>query len=119
MTGGHFKSVLELTSFWRSLGFDLHCVQMTPGELEGSILVERAADLTLVSMKSNQSLLVQGQRNPNYLAFCLENTSQTDMHRIWGRSNPPKLASRVLQRTDGGVFSDDAWITPIDRADSP
>ena len=87
MTGEHSKSALELTSFWRSLGFDLHCVQMTPGSLR-SILVERADDLTLVSMKSNQSFLVQGQRNPSYLAFCLENTSQTDIPRL-GRSNLP------------------------------
>ena len=121
MTGGYFKSVLELTSFWRSLGFDLHCVQMTPGELEGSILVERAADLTLVSMKSNQSLLVQGQRNPNYLAFCLKNTSRTDMHRVWGDPIPPNslhgfcrgLTEAFFQTTPGSHLS--IGLIPLER----
>ena len=121
ITGGHFRSVLELTSFWRSLGFDLNCVQMTPGELEGSVLVERAACLTLVSMKSNQSLLVQGQRNPRVVAFCLENTSKTELHRVWGDPIPPhslhgfctSLTEAFFQTTPGSHLS--IGLIPIER----
>ena len=121
ITGGHFRSVLELTCFWKSLGFDLNCVQMTPGELEGSVLVERAACLTLVSIKSNQSLLVQGQRNPRVVAFCLENSSQTELHRVWGDPIPPNslhgfctgLTEAFFQTTPGSHLS--IGLIPIDR----
>ncbi len=124
ITGRRFKSALELTGFWRSLGFDLNCVQMTPGELEGSVLVERASCLTLVSIKCNQSLLVQGQRNPRFVAFCPENTSQTEMHRVWGDPIPPNslhgfctgLTEAFFQTTPGSHLS--IGLIPIERIKS-
>ena len=94
---------------------------MTPGELDGSVLVERADWLTLVSVKCNQSLLVQGQRNPKVLAFCLENSSHTEMHRLWGEPIQPQslngfcrgLTESFFQTTPGSHLS--IALIPIER----
>ena len=97
---------------------------MTPGELEGTVLVERADWLTLVSVKCNQSLLIQGQRNPKVLAFCLENSSRTEMHHVWGDPIQPQslngfcrgLTEAFFQTTPGSHLS--LALIPIERVQS-
>ena len=116
-----FRCASEANDLWKRLGCDLHFVQLTPGPLNGHIDIEQSGGITIVSLACNQALLGQGQRNPNCLHFCLENTDHISMHRVWGEPIQPnslhgfcsKISESFFQTTPN--FHISIAMIPIER----
>ena len=83
--------------------------------------MERLGSMVLISFQSNQSLLLQGERNRDYIAFCVEQTNAIDMHRVWGEKIQPhsihgfssRLSEAFFQTTPGSLIS--IALLPIAR----
>lgn len=89
-----FRSAEDCAQLWKLIGCDYKVVQVSAGTLQGRFRVDREHGITLVSMLANQSLLLQGSRNPRCLPFTIEHTNNFAEHRHFGE--------KVLPNTLGG-----------------
>lgn len=85
----HFFSAEECTSLWNVLGCRYRWIQLSEGPLIGRLRVERQGYMILISMQANQALLVQGDRNPDWIPFTIEHTDNISEHRHFGEQVVP------------------------------
>ena len=66
-----FQSAGELGGIFKSLGIGLDVSQLTAGSLRGRFQLTGSAVLPLISIKTDQMLVCQGDRRPGVLPFCI------------------------------------------------
>ena len=106
----HFFSAEECTSLWNVLGCGYRWIQLSEGPLAGRLRVERQGAMVLVSMQANQAMLVQGDRNPDWIPFTIEHTDNISEHRHFGEEVVPNalggfntsLKETMLRTSPGG-----------------
>ena len=64
-----FQSAGELGGIFKSLGFGLDVSQLSAGSLRGRFQLTGSAVLPLMSIKTDQMLVCQGDRRPGFLPF--------------------------------------------------
>ena len=66
-----FHSAPGLSTSLRAVGFEMDVAQLSRGRLEGSIRLGGSRQLPVVSIQTNQDLLLQGNRRPGVLPLSL------------------------------------------------
>jgi AraC family ethanolamine operon transcriptional activator len=84
-----FRTTLEFESCFAAVGYDVKAVQITPGELRGSFGVYGSSTLPILSIRTNQGLVVEGSRNLEKTVIGLEQTENIELHRVRGESLNP------------------------------
>ena len=105
-----FFSAEECTELWEILGCGYRWVQLSEGSLIGRLRVDRQGPIILVSMQANQAMLVQGDRNPDWIPFTIEHTDNFSEHRHFGERVIPNalggfntsLKETMLRTSPGG-----------------
>ena len=105
-----FSSAEECTALWNVLGCGYRWIQLSEGPLAGRLRVERQGPMVLVSMQANQAMLVQGDRNPEWIPFTIEHTDNFSEHRHFGEEVAPhalggfntSLQETMLRTSPGG-----------------
>ena len=59
-----FRSAPGLSKSLQAVGFEMDVAQLSRGRLEGSFRLGGSRQLTVVSIQTNQDLLLQGNRSP-------------------------------------------------------
>ena len=106
----HFFSAEECTEFWSVLGGSYRWIQLSEGPLVGRLRIERNGAMVVVSMQANQAMLVQGDRNPEWIPFTIEHTDNFSEHRHFGEVVVPhalggfntSLRETMLRTSPGG-----------------
>ena len=57
-----FRTTWEFESCFAAVGYDVKAVQITPGELRGSFELYGSRALPILSIRTNQALVVEGDR---------------------------------------------------------
>ncbi len=76
-----FHSAPCLSKSLQAVGFEMDVAQLSRGWLEGSIRLGGSRQLPVVSIQTNQDLLLQGNRRPGVLPFSLNTTDQLPVVR--------------------------------------
>ena len=76
-----FHSAPGLSSTPQRLGFELDVAQLSQGTLHGVFRLGGTQQLPVFSIKTNQELLVHGNRRPGVLPICLNTTDQQPVVR--------------------------------------
>ena len=84
-----FRTTWEFESCFAALGYDVKAIQITPGELRGSFELYGSRDLPVLSIRTNQALVVEGDRNPLQTIIGLEQTDNIQLHRVRGEHLAP------------------------------
>ena len=66
-----FQSAGELSGIFKSLGIGLDVSQLSAGSLRGRFQLTGSAVLPLMSIKTDQMLVCQGDRRPGFLPFSI------------------------------------------------
>ena len=89
-----FWTTWEFESCFDSVGYDVKAVQITPGELRGSFELygNGSRALPILSIRTNQALVVEGDRNSENSIIGLEQTNNIELHRVRGEHlNPSNI----------------------------
>lgn len=76
-----FRSASELASHLKRLGKPYEAIQLSQGRLLGRISCANFKSITLLEISSNQCLLLNGDRKPDFMSFCLESSGVADDHK--------------------------------------
>ena len=77
-----FRSATELTQSLARLGKDFNALQLSQGHLQGRISVVHLLGISLLKIKTNQLLLLNGERGDDCTAFALESSNTIDDHMV-------------------------------------
>ena len=96
-----FRTTWEFESCFAAVGYDVKAVQITPGELRGSFELYGSRALPILSIRTNQALVVEGDRNSENSIIGLEQTNNIWLHRVRGEhlNLPPFTASARESKT--------------------
>ena len=78
---GAFHSASGLSNSLQAIGFKVDVAQLSRGRLEGSFRLGGSRQLPVVSIQTNQDLLLQGNRRPGVLPLSLNTTDQLPVVR--------------------------------------
>ncbi len=84
-----FNSASELAAALLRLGKSFDVLQLSPGRLQGHFSVAHLQDLSILSIQTNQLLLLNGERGTDSITFSLETSGIHDDHRVFCRSIEP------------------------------
>ena len=84
-----FRTTWEFESCFAAVGYDVKAVQITPGELRGSFELYGIRALPILSIRTNQGLVVEGSRSLEKTVIGLEQTENINLHRVRGESLNP------------------------------
>ena len=84
-----FRTAWEFESCFAAVGYDVKAVQITPGELRGNFEVYGSSTLPILSIRTNQGLVVEGSRSLEKTVIGLEQTENINLHRVRGESLNP------------------------------
>ncbi|MGB1195682.1 MAG: helix-turn-helix transcriptional regulator [Synechococcus sp.] len=76
-----FKSATELASHLKRLGKTFEAIQLSQGRLSGRFSYANFDSITILEISSNQCLLLNGDRGPDCMSFCLESSGVADEHK--------------------------------------
>ena len=76
-----FRSASELASHLKRLGKAYEAIQLSQGRLAGRISCTNFNSITILEISSNQCLLLNGDRGPDFMSFCLESSGVADDHK--------------------------------------
>ena len=76
-----FHSAPGLSTSLRAVGFEMDVAQLSRGRLEGSFRLGGSRQLPVVSIQTNQDLLLQGNRRPGVMPLSLNTTEQLPVVR--------------------------------------
>jgi len=62
-----FHSALGLSTSLRTVGFEMDVAQLSRGRLKGTFRLGGSRQLPVVSIQTNQDLLLQGNRRPGVM----------------------------------------------------
>ena len=99
-----FRTTWEFESCWASLGYDVKAVQITPGELRGTFELYGSSTLPILSIRTNQALVVEGDRNPENTTIGLEQSGNTQLHRVRGELLTPSTIHGFSARIKDAYF---------------
>lgn len=77
-----FRSATELTECLGRLGKSFHAVQLSHGPLKGWFSAVHLGSLSLLTIHTDQQLLLHGDRGHDFISFCLEATGNSADHRV-------------------------------------
>ena len=78
-----FHSASELKQLFKLIGKSFDAVQLSQGRLQGRFKVANLGSIVLIELKTNQHLLLNGDRGPDCMSFCFEATGLADEHRLF------------------------------------
>ena len=78
-----FHSASELKELFKLIGKSFDAVQLSQGRLQGRFRVANLGSIALVELKTNQRLLMNGERGPDCMSFCFEASGMADEHRLF------------------------------------
>jgi len=81
-----FQSAWQLKSHFAAIGLDFRIVQLTAGPLSGLFELGGHPSSPVLSIKTNQGLLFEGTRHPQWTPIALENTHHLELHRVRGET---------------------------------
>ena len=67
-----FHSASELKQLFKLIGKSFDAVQLSLGRLQGRFKVANLGSIVVIELKTNQHLLLNGERGPDCMSFCLE-----------------------------------------------
>ena len=76
-----FHSAPGLSKSLQAVGFEMDVAQLSRGRLEGSFRLGGSRQLPVLSIQTNQDLLLQGNRRPGVLPLSLNTTDQLPVVR--------------------------------------
>lgn len=76
-----FRSASELASHLKRLGKAYEAIQLSQGRLAGRISCTNFNSITILEISSNQCLLLNGDRGPDFMSFCMESSGVADDHK--------------------------------------
>ena len=82
-----FHSAPGLSNSLQAVGFEMDVAQLSRGRLKGSFRLGGSRQLPVVSIQTNQDLLLQGNRRPGVLPLSLNTTDQLPVVR--GKETQP------------------------------
>ena len=82
-----FHSAPGLSTSLRALGFEMDVAQLSRGRLEGTFQLGGSQQLPVLSIQTNQDLLLQGNRRPGVLPISFNTTDQQPVVR--GKEKQP------------------------------
>ena len=87
-----FQTTWEFECCFAAVGYDVKAVQITPGELRGSFELYGSRALPILSIRTNQALVVEGDCNSENSIIGLEQTKNIELHRVRGEHlNPSNI----------------------------
>ena len=99
-----FRTTLELERCFASIGNEVKAIQITPGELRGSFDIYGSSSLPILSLQTNQGLVVEGDRNPHKTIVGLEQTDNIELHRVRGETLTPSSIHGFNSRINDAYF---------------
>jgi AraC family ethanolamine operon transcriptional activator len=84
-----FNSASELAASLSRLGKTFDALQLSPGPLEGHFSVVHLKDLSILSIQTNQLLLLNGERGHDCICFSLEISGNHNDHRVFCQEIEP------------------------------
>ena len=78
-----FHSGSELKQLFKLIGKSFDVVQLSQGRLQGRFRVVNLGNIVVIELKTNQHLLLNGERGPDCMSFCFEATGLADEHRLF------------------------------------
>ena len=82
-----FHSAPGLSNSLHAVGFEMDVAQVSRGRLEGTFRLGGSQQLPVLSIQTNQDLLLQGNRRPGVLPISLNTTDQQPVVR--GKETQP------------------------------
>lgn len=76
-----FKSASELAAHLKHLGKTFEAIQLSQGRLTGRFSCTNFNSVIILEISSNQCLLLNGDRGPDFMSFCLEASGIADEHK--------------------------------------
>ena len=76
-----FHSAPGLSASLRAVGFEMDAAQLSRGALQGTFRLGGSRQLPVLSIQTNQDLLLQGNRRPGVLPLSLNTTDQLPVVR--------------------------------------
>lgn len=99
-----FRTTWEFESCFAAVGYDVKAVQITPGELRGSFELYGSRALPILSIRTNQALVVEGDRNSENSIIGLEQTNNIELHRVRGEHLNPSTIHGFSARIKDSYF---------------
>ena len=78
-----FHSASELKQLFKLIGKSFDAVQLSQGRLQGRFRVANLGSIALIELKTNQHLLLNGERGNDCMTFSFEATGLADEHRLF------------------------------------
>ena len=78
-----FHSASELKQLFKLIGKSFDAVQLSLGRLQGRFRVANLGNIVVIKLKTNQHLLLNGERGPDCMTFSFEATGLADEHRLF------------------------------------
>ena len=78
-----FESATELKHLFSLIGKSFDAVQLSHGRLRGNFKVANLGNIVLLELQTNQHLLLNGERGPDCMSFCLEASGRADECRLF------------------------------------
>ena len=85
----NFNSASELAASLSRLGKTFDVLQLSPGPLEGHFSVVHLKGLSILRIKTNQLLLLNGERGNDCICFSLETSGNHNDHRVFCQAIEP------------------------------
>ena len=84
-----FRSATELKQLFKRIGKSFDAVQLSPGPLKGSFSLLSLGSMCLLEIRTNQRLLLNGERGDDCMSFSFEATGLADDHRLFNKPIVP------------------------------
>ena len=78
-----FHSASELKQLFKLIGKSFDAVQLSQGRLQGRFRVANLGSIVVIELKTNQHLLLNGERGTDCMTFSFEATGLADEHRLF------------------------------------
>lgn len=78
-----FRSASELAQLFKLAGKQFDALQLSPGTVNGRFALARIGSIALLKISTTQRLLLNGDRGPDCISFCLEASGQAQDHRVF------------------------------------
>ncbi|WP_114994111.1 helix-turn-helix domain-containing protein [Synechococcus sp. UW179A] len=78
-----FHSASELKQLFKLIGKTFDAVQLSQGRLQGRFRLANLGSMALIELQTNQHLLLNGERGPDCMSFCLEATGLAEECRLF------------------------------------
>ena len=78
-----FHSASELKQLFKLIGKSFDAVQLSQGRLKGRFKVANLGSIIVIELKTNQRLLLNGERGHDCMSFSFEASGMADEHRLF------------------------------------